>query len=61
LNGVILIKYDKESKTWGEIKVLNQELEVNSKEIESMIAELVEREEYACTGDVCGGDACGIN
>jgi len=45
----------------GEIKALNQELEVNNKEIESMIAELVEREEYACTGDACGGNACGVN
>lgn len=44
-----------------EIKALNKELEVNSEEMEGMITELMEREEYACTGDGCVGDVCGIN
>lgn len=40
---------------------LNQELAATNEEIESMITELAEREEFACTGDACGGHACGIN
>ncbi len=35
------------------IKALNQELEMKNEEVETMIAELVEREEYACTGNYC--------
>lgn len=35
---------------------LNQKLEVNSQELESMIAELVEREEFGCTGNYCPVD-----
>lgn len=45
----------------GQIKALNQQLEVNCEEIENMIAELMEREEYACTGNACAGKACGVN
>jgi len=44
----------------GDIKALNQELEVNSKEIESIIEELVERQEFLCTGNACGGNVEGI-
>lgn len=45
----------------NQIKALNQQLDVNSQELESMITELVEREENACTGDACGAKACGVN
>lgn len=44
-----------------EMKHLNQELAATSEEVEIMIAELTEREEFACTGDACGGHACGVN
>ncbi|MFC3749980.1 hypothetical protein [Paenibacillus sp. GCM10012306] len=42
------------------ITALNQHLEGNSQEIESMITELVDREECACTANGCGADACGV-
>ncbi|MFC3749979.1 hypothetical protein [Paenibacillus sp. GCM10012306] len=45
----------------GRIEALNQQLNVNSEDLESMIAELVEREECACTLDGCGAKACGVN
>jgi len=45
-----------------DIKSLNQQFDLENNEIESMISELVEREEYtACTANGCGGQACGIN
>ena len=43
------------------IKSINNELEVENKDVETMIEELVERDEYACTGDACGANACGVN
>lgn len=45
----------------NKIKALNQNIDIKSDEVENMIAELMEREEYACTGDACAGKACGIN
>lgn len=44
-----------------DIKALNKELETDSKELEKVIEELAEREEFACTAEGCGGQACGIN
>lgn len=43
-----------------EIKALNQELQMNNEELENMITELLEREEYACTGNGCVGNVCGV-
>ncbi|MFC3749978.1 hypothetical protein [Paenibacillus sp. GCM10012306] len=43
-----------------EIKMLNQQLEVENQEIELMISELVERGELACTGNACGAQAEGL-
>lgn len=40
---------------------LNQELAATNEEVEIMITELAEREEFACTGNACGADACGVN
>lgn len=46
----------------NEIKSLNQQLDGNNDEIQSMIVELIEREEIAaCTGNACGAKACGVN
>lgn len=44
-----------------EIKELNKELEVDNNNVEEMIEELAERQEFACTGDACGANACGVN
>ncbi|WP_164704069.1 hypothetical protein [Clostridium isatidis] len=43
------------------VKSINTELTVDEMQIEELITELVERDEYACTGDACGANACGIN
>ncbi|MEK4046631.1 hypothetical protein NSU18_23685 [Paenibacillus sp. FSL H8-0048] len=43
------------------IESLNRQIEMSSEEFEDMIAELVEREECACTLDGCGAKACGVN
>lgn len=45
----------------NQIKALNQQLEVNCEDIESMIAELVDREEYICTGNNEFGRVCKID
>ncbi|MEK3900766.1 hypothetical protein [Paenibacillus sp. FSL R7-0179] len=42
------------------IVTLNQHLEGDIEDIEKMIVEMVAREECSCTGNGCGGDACGI-
>lgn len=44
-----------------EIKSINREITAEKETVEKMITELSEREEYACTGDACGANACGIN
>lgn len=43
------------------IKSFNQELPSEDSQIENLMEELVERDEYACTGDACGANACGVN
>lgn len=43
-----------------DIKALNQQLEADNQELESMIWELVERGELACTGQVCGAQVEGV-
>lgn len=43
-----------------EIMALNRQLEANSEEIESLIVELIEREEFLCTGDACVGQVVGL-
>lgn len=48
-------------KETKEIKSMNREISAEKEEVEKMISELSEREEYACTGDACAGNACGIN
>lgn len=40
---------------------LNKEYSEYKDNIEIMIAELFEREEYSCTGNVCAADACGAH
>jgi len=46
----------------NEIKTLNKQFDLENNEVESMISELVEREEYtACTANGCGAQACGAN
>lgn len=44
-----------------EIKPLNKSLLESENDLEVMIDEMMEREEFACTGDACAGNACGIN
>jgi len=40
-----------------EIKPLNQSIDINSDEFETIISELMEREEYSsCTGNGCRSD-----
>lgn len=34
---------------------------VEEEALELVIAELTEKEEFLCTGDVCGAKGCGIN
>jgi len=43
------------------VKSINKELNTDQMEMEELLTELVERDEYACTGDACGANACGIN
>lgn len=43
------------------IKSLNKEVEASKAELEVVITELMEREEFACTGQVSVGVACGVN
>lgn len=38
------------------IKSVNQELSFN--DLEQMIHEMEQREEFSCSGAACGGDAC---
>lgn len=45
----------------SQIQAINKELSAEISEVEVMIEELAERDEYACTGDACGANACGIN
>lgn len=42
------------------IKPLNQEIKAEIKDIEEVIKELSERQEFLCTGNVCGADVTGI-
>lgn len=39
---------------------LNESIPENT-DFEKVIEELEEREEYHCTGNVCGADACGAH
>lgn len=42
------------------VKELNKSIEVTSENMDDMITELLEREEFSCTGNVsCAGNACG--
>ena len=43
-----------------EIKSINKELDVKSTDIEEIITNLSERNEFICTGDACAGHAEGI-
>lgn len=43
------------------IKSISKAISVNSTEVEALIEELTEREEYACTLDGCAGKVCGVN
>ena len=36
------------------ITALNKEIQVTDVGLENLIEELIEREEFLCTGDVCG-------
>lgn len=39
---------------------LNQEIQIVTENMDKMVEELLEREEFACTGNVsCGANACG--
>lgn len=40
---------------------LNEEIKVTQENMDVMITELLERNEFNCTGNVCGGDACGLH
>lgn len=42
------------------VKSMNTEIIANDKEIESMIVELSEKQEFACTGQACGAKGCGV-
>lgn len=42
------------------MKNLNENI-VLSENIETVIEEIMEREEFHCTGNVCGADACGAH
>ncbi len=42
------------------VESLNNTL-CNEEEVESMIKELLDREEFACTLDGCAGNGCGVN
>jgi len=39
---------------------LNKEIPSGKDDLDIMISELVEREEFSCTGNVCGADVCGV-
>lgn len=39
------------------IKSLNQEIDTEIQDIEEAIKELSQRQEFLCTGNVCGADA----
>lgn len=42
------------------MKKLNQEIQIVTENMGEMVEELLEREEFACTGNVsCGANACG--
>lgn len=43
-----------------QIKGLNQQIKLDNEEIESMVLELAERGEFACTGQACVAQAEGI-
>lgn len=40
---------------------LNKELPGNNETMDAVILELLEREEFHCTGNVCAADACGAH
>ena len=42
------------------IKSLNQEIDSHKDNMDIVISELDERQEFVCTADVCGAHACGI-
>ncbi|MEN2777076.1 hypothetical protein [Acetivibrio clariflavus] len=45
-----------------EIKALNKQLDFENEEIDAMISELIQREEYsACTLNGCSTQLCGVN
>lgn len=42
------------------MKELNQEIQIAQENMDEMVEELLEREEFVCTGNVsCGANACG--
>lgn len=43
-----------------EIQKLNQPLDFKREDFEIMIDEMMKREEFACTGNVCTGNAVAI-
>jgi len=43
------------------IEGLNESLCCDGSELDNMIAELDDRQEFTCWGDACGANGCGIN
>ena len=45
-----------------EIKSVNKELEIdtNSNNIDNIIFELIERDEFSCTGNTCPAHSCAV-
>lgn len=44
----------------SKIKELNKEMGISKDNMDVMISELLEREEFSCTGNVsCAGNVCG--
>lgn len=42
------------------VRKLNKEIQIPTENMDEMITELLEREEFSCTGNVsCAGNACG--
>jgi len=44
-----------------DIRQLNETMSCDVEELDALIAELDEREELACTGNVCRHNTCGVN
>lgn len=42
------------------LKELNKTVSIEENNIDQLIQELMDREEYACTGDACAAHACGL-